>query len=408
MRPDTKWSRLSALKPAGPPVAPTPATPDRLVALLEGEIRSNHAGDHIVVRRQFPTPDVPGVSADALRLIAPSVSTDLLDPHRWLFLDTETTGLAGGTGTYAFLVGAARWEAQAFTVEQFFMRHHGEERSMLTALASRLAEHNVIVTFNGKSFDWPLLETRYRMTRAATIAAPPIHLDLLYPARQLWRLSLRSVALSELERHVLSLDRGSDIPADTIPRRYFDYLRAGIAEPLAEVFRHNQMDLRGLAMLACRVAALLESPGENCCAAGELFGISRMLQRKGDADSAGLLYQRALESGLPEEAGRIARRELAGMARRNRDYERANALWEQLRGGSSDGLDAYEQLAIHYEHRAGQPDRAAALTREALVELQEAYRAGRIGAQAYRARHAALHQRLTRVIQKSEQFGRKM
>jgi hypothetical protein len=342
------------------------------------------------------------VSRDALRLITPRPDGDVLDPRRWLFLDTETTGLAGGTGTYAFLVGIARWDDDGFFVEQFFMRDHGEERSMLVALASRLAEHSVIVTFNGKSFDWPLLETRYRLTRAAALRSPATHLDLLYPARQLWRLSLRSVALCELERHVLALDRGHDIPAETIPRRYFDYLRAGLAEPLAEVFHHNQMDLCGLAILANNIMSILQKPHEHCCSAGELFGVSRMLQRTGDTASAGLLYERALASGLPEEAGRVARRELAGMARRKRDFGRANALWEELLGDSVDGLDAYEQLAIHYEHRVRQLDRAASLTREALGRLQEAYRAGRIPSHTYHTRHVSLDHRLTRLTTKQQ------
>jgi uncharacterized protein YprB with RNaseH-like and TPR domain len=274
MEQEGKWSRVSALRPAAGGGAPAPGfrnrKTDRLIELLEGELCSNHMGDHVVVRRRFDEPKLPTVSPGALRLIAPRAAGDVLDPRRWLFLDTETTGLAGGTGTYAFLVGIARWADNAFIVEQFFMRDHGEERSMLVGLASRLAEHSVIVTFNGKSFDWPLLETRYRLTRAATIRSPATHLDLLYPARQLWRLSLRSVALCELERHVLALDRGRDIPADTIPRRYFDYLRAGLAEPIAEVFHHNQMDLRGLAALASSIAGTLDNPHENCRRAGEL------------------------------------------------------------------------------------------------------------------------------------------
>ena len=402
MEQESKWSRVSALRPVahGAP-APRTRPAGRLLELLDGELRSNHLGNHVVVLRRFEEPRIPTISPDALRLISPRVDSDVLDPRRWLFLDTETTGLAGGTGTYAFLVGVARWEDDSFVVEQFFMRDHGEERSMLAALATRLAGHGVIVTFNGKSFDWPLLETRYRVTRAAVLRSPMVHLDLLYPARQLWRLSLRSVALCELERHVLALERGHDIPAETIPGRYFDYLRAGPAEPIVEVFRHNQMDLCGLAALATNIASILESPHQNL-GAGELFGISRMLQRNGDSSRAGLLYERALAHGLPEEAGRVARRELACMARRGRDFERANALWEELLGDSADGLDAYEQLAIHYEHRARQFERATSITREALVRLQEAYAARRISPQAYRARHAALQHRLSRVLGKQE------
>jgi uncharacterized protein len=122
----------------------------------------------------------------------------LLYPEQWLFLDTETTGLAGGSGTYAFLVGIAWWEGGGLEIEQFFMGEYGEERSLLFALRERIAERSVPVTFNGKSFDWPLLETRYRMSRKISPPSSRAHLDFLYPARNLWRLRLGSVRSSDL------------------------------------------------------------------------------------------------------------------------------------------------------------------------------------------------------------------
>jgi uncharacterized protein len=141
----------------------------------------------------------------------PGAPEGVADPERWLFLDTETTGLAGGSGTYAFLVGIAWWEGGGLEIEQFFMREYSEEHSFLFALAERIAERPVLVTFNGKSFDWPLLETRYRMSRKLPPPVPRAHLDFLYPARNLWRLRLGSVRLSELERHVLGWERGVDV-----------------------------------------------------------------------------------------------------------------------------------------------------------------------------------------------------
>jgi uncharacterized protein YprB with RNaseH-like and TPR domain len=138
----------------------------------------------------------------------PGAPEEVADPEQWLFLDTETTGLAGGSGTYAFLVGVAWWEGGGLEIEQFFMREYSEERSLLFALRERIAERPVLVTFNGKSFDWPLLETRYRMSRKLAPPVPRAHLDLLHPALNLWRLRLGSVRLSELERRVLGSDRG--------------------------------------------------------------------------------------------------------------------------------------------------------------------------------------------------------
>jgi uncharacterized protein len=397
-----KWARVSALRPAAGPI-PIPEgirRPDRLADLLDAELGTNEAGCHLVVRNTFAEPCEPTFQAAPFRLLAPSSCSDAHEARRWLFLDTETTGLAGGTGTYAFLVGLGWWEAGGFCVEQYFMRNPGEEKSMLTALAGRLAEDRILVTFNGKSFDWPLLETRYRLCRAGVAQCPPVHLDLLYPSRQLWKLRLQSLALSELERHILALDRGPDIPSESIPRRYFDYLRAGIAEPLVEVFRHNQMDLCGLAALALVVVKILEDPLADTLGADEIFGVSRMLQRAGDAQSAEQLYIQALAKGLPKAAGCIARRELAGMARRRKDFDLANAFWQDLVSDAPDTIDAYEQMAIHWEHRAGHIERAITLTRQALVNLQDSLRAGRITLATYRGRHASLQHRLSRLEEK--------
>src|SRR4029077_17312899 len=178
--------------------------------------------------------------------------------------DTETTGLAGGTGTYAFLIGLAWWDAGALQVEQFFMRDFGEEHAILHELAARIAERPVLVTFNGKAFDWPLLENRFTMTRSIAVPRLAAHLDLLHPARALWKLRLGSVRLVELERHSLDAQmvgwhREDDVLAALIPQHYFDYLRGGPAEPLAAVVRHNQMDLRGLAALVGGMDELLTS-----------------------------------------------------------------------------------------------------------------------------------------------------
>ena len=167
--------------------------------------RNSH-GEYLAVRRWFDGHECTTALDVALsRLLAPRnpLPQEALDPSQWLFLDTETTGLAGGTGTYAFLVGLAWWDAGRLEVEQLFLRDYSEEHAVLEALAARMAERRVLVTFNGRSFDWPLLETRYRMTRRIPAASPAAHLDLLHPARQLWRLKLGSVRLMELEQHVL-------------------------------------------------------------------------------------------------------------------------------------------------------------------------------------------------------------
>ncbi len=399
---DDRLSRIAALGPPRARAAPgaAPRDGDEVARLIGGTVERNPRGSHVLVRRFFDTPGPPGPSRRALDLLEPGHPEAARDPGQWLFLDTETTGLSGGTGTYAFLVGVGWWECGRFVVEQYFMRDHSEEPSLLAGVLGRLRRRPVLVTYNGKSFDWPLLETRFRMTRTAPGAGPLAHLDLLHPARRLWRHQLDSVALTRLETDVLGFRRGGDIPSETIPRIYFDFLRGGSHEGIADVLNHNRMDLRGLALLALRILDILADPEGSGCGAPELFGVSRLLAKRGDASGAERLGRLALARGLPEEAARMARRDLAVAARRRRDFGESNALWETLLGETAEGLRAYEQLAIHCEHRLGDPARAAAISREALARLQEAYRAGRLAPSGYMRLHAGFRRRLDRLASK--------
>jgi uncharacterized protein len=386
-----------------------PAGAERLSEILDARPSRNEFGEHLAVRRWFSDPIAGNVALGApdceldlaaLRLIAPGAPGFVTDPNKWLFLDTETTGLAGGTGTYPFMIGVAWWDAGGLEVEQFFMREQSEEHSQLVALAERLAERPVLVTFNGKSFDWPLLETRYRMTRAIQVPKPDAHLDFLHPARHLWRLRLGSVRLAELEKHVLGWHRGADVFSEMIPQIYFDYLRGGPPEPLVPIFEHNQMDLRGLAGLARRVLSLLANPETHERDPLELFGVSRICERRGESVRARKLYARSIARKLPPETDRAARRSLARLAKREGDHDLARDLWEGMLGNSREGFEAYEQLAIYYEHRTREPHRAAALARQALEELRNANRLGEIAPGVYRDCKARFDRRLARLERK--------
>ncbi len=384
-----KFSRLAALKPARPmPARPaairTPGEEDAVGRLLGAGVATNHFGEHLAIRNWFSTPEFSTPSSTTLELLSRTRDESLSrktraaleDPEQWLFLDTETTGLAGGTGTYAFLIGLAWWDAGGLQVEQFFMRDFAEERSLLQELSQRVAARPVLVTFNGKSFDWPLLESRFTMTRS--IAAPKVaaHLDLLHPARALWKLRLGSVRLVELERRVLDAPRlgwhrENDVASALIPQFYFDYLRGGPVEPLAAVVRHNQMDLRGLAALFCKINELL-SGTPNAASEIEsldLFGLSRFLQRRGDCDRAQSACAQALEIGLPAEFRPKARRELALMAKRRGEHARAAEIWQEIAGDPQDGVHACEQLAIYYERHAKDLVKAAQFAKLGIATL---------------------------------------
>src|SRR5215469_6551434 len=352
--------------------------PDPLSQALGATPKTNQYGDYLSVRCWCAQPPRYCPDLRALRLLLPEAPEEIADPEQWLFLDTETTGLAGGSGTYAFLVGVAWWESGGLEIEQFFLREYSEERSLLFALRERIGEHPFLVTFNGKSFDWPLLETRYRMSRKLSVPTPRAHLDFLHPARNLWRLRLGSVRLSELERHVLGWDRGTDLLSGLIPQIYFDFLRGGPPERLVPVLNHNQMDLRGLAALSSRILSLL-GDAENLGQDGlELFGVSRICEKRGQHTRARKLYEKSIASFLPTETDRAARRSLARLAKREGDLELACELWKDAVGNSRYGYDAYEQLAIYYEHKAHDPERARQIARQALDELRRAIQTGDI------------------------------
>ena len=274
-------------------------------------------------------------------------------------------------------MGIAWWDAGGLEVEQFFMRDHSEEHSLLVALAERLAERRVLVTFNGKSFDWPLLETRFRMTRAIRLPTPRAHLDFLHPARNLWRLRLGSVRLAELERHVLGWNRGADVMSELIPHdllRFSARRAARAADP--DFPSQPNGPCAGSRDWPAHVISLLADPEARGRDALELFGVSRICERRGEAARARKFYSHSIAAELPEETGRAARKSLARLAKRDGDFSLACELWNSMLGNSREGLEAYEQLAIHYERRAREPHRAAALVRKALAELRHANRLG--------------------------------
>jgi uncharacterized protein len=389
-----KFSRVAALKPtrgavSAPKPVRAPDEEDALSRILGAGIASNRYGEHISIRHWCSTPEFAEPSAIAIELLSRTrdeslsarMRQALSDPEKWLFLDTETTGLSGGTGTYAFLIGLAWWDAGGLQIEQFLMRDFGEEHAILHEVAARLAERPVLVTFNGKSFDWPLLESRYTMTRVMSVPKLAAHLDLLHPARALWKLRLGSVRLVELEREVLDArklgwHREDDVASALIPQHYFNYLRGGPVEPVAAIVRHNQMDLRGLAALFGKVDELLaaDAGGQEEIHSLDLFGLSRFLKQRGNCERAHLTCSQALALGLPMKVRPQARRDLAALAKRKGDHDSAVAIWEEMQSeplsDARDAIYACEQLAIYYERRQKDYARAAEFAGLALAKLR--------------------------------------
>ncbi len=265
----------------------------------------------------------------------------VLDPRSAVFLDVETTGLSGGTGTIAFLIGAARIEDDAFVVRQYFMRDFPDEPAVLDALAEDLRD-SPLVTFNGRSFDWPLLTTRWRIHR--TPVADRDHLDLLPRSRRVWAGSLESHSLGDLERGVLGVARTDDLPGYLIPAAYFAWLRTGRGGAMAKAFHHNEIDVVSMAALFVRIGQALADPASRGNARpADHFGCARLLLEQGDVPRARAALEAALGAGALEDT-RAARRLLGALHRRTGDLDAAVATWsrwiEELggeRGGASPG-----------------------------------------------------------------------
>ncbi|MEO8662059.1 MAG: ribonuclease H-like domain-containing protein [Bryobacteraceae bacterium] len=292
-------------------------------------------------------------------------------PTRWAFLDTETTGLAGGTGTYAFLIGVGRITADGFRVRQFFMREFGEEASLLSALTAHLAEFDTLVTYNGKAYDQPLLETRYRMARARHPFSRLPHLDLLFGARRLWKLRFESCRLVQLENQILGVERQGDLPGELIPYVYFEYLRTQEAFRLVPIFHHNAIDILTLACLTGIVPQVFQAPTEVRLAHGaEMVGMARWLRTAERLDDALAMFRRAVEAGLPDDLLFRTLWDAACLEKKLGREQAAVAAFAEVAGcRNPHRAAALEELAKHYEHRERNYAMALEMTRSAL-ELQ--------------------------------------
>jgi uncharacterized protein YprB with RNaseH-like and TPR domain len=320
---------------------------------MPGYMVETTVGRHWEMEKVYPmhggmeTARLADLPADLLGAISDG-AIPYADPRRIAFLDTETTGLAGGTGTVAFVTGVGRIAASGFVVRQFFLRDFDEEASALTALAEHLAEFDVLVTYNGKAFDQPLLETRYRMTRQRPPFGHLEHLDLLYGARRLWKLRFESCRLVHLENQVLGVERVGDVPGHLIPVLYFDYLRTKRASPLEPVFEHNRLDIVSLACLTAIVPRAFHSPHEVELAGTEMIGLGRWLIAAERFDDGLVLLRRAVEQHIPDE---LLFRALWDIAVTEKKLDRGVAAFRELTESRNPyRVAALEELAKHHEH----------------------------------------------------------
>jgi hypothetical protein len=367
---------------------------------VEGEVVKNSGGEFFLAREAFPfgrpygklrIGDIPSADLSPLNLVLKDAA--MPDASRLVFLDTETTGLAGGTGTCAFLIGIGNVEGMKFVVRQFFLRDYPEEKAMLEALAETLGACEGIVTFNGKTFDVPLLETRYALARMKSPLDRLVHFDALHPARRLWKLRLESCKLTDLEEAILGISREGDVPGSEIPAIYFDYLRSGDARGLQPVFYHNALDVVSLAALTVELARALDDGGAEALGSPlDLFSLSRILGTAGSKEKSISTCRQALAAGLPQQVESLALKHLAAELKRKRLHEAAVELWLELsRREPPLAVEALEELAIHYEHHLRDLRQALEFTLAALARLEE-----RFPSVAHRKRFAKRLERLQR------------
>jgi uncharacterized protein len=373
--------------------------------LLSGELLSTRHGTCFLHRECYPLNHTHGhLCLSTLVAHPPARSAQLarderlaaIDLQRLAFIDTETTGLAGGTGTYAFLVGVGLFRDEAFELYQFFMRDYAEEPGQLTALGELLDSMEAVVSFNGKSFDLPLLETRFLMVRQPPRLVGAPHLDLLPVARRLWKYRLESCALSALEPAVLGVQRAqADVPGWLIPSLYAEYARTGDASEMPRIFYHNAQDILSLVTLAAHLCDIVAAPAPyDATLPGEdLYGLGRLLLDLGDTRRAEAAYVRAA-SECRSHVGERAMRDLAALLKRQERRDQAVAWWQSL-SATYDSVEACEELAKHHEWYTGDLPQAVAWTERAIA-LTHAWPPG----SRRRDTLAALEHRLARLQRK--------
>ena len=351
--------------------APRPVTLEEI--LPRAREQSGPRGRFVLVEEQIALDSYHGdvslsrlrtLSTDTLAVLAGDASPESyasFAADRVAFLDTETTGLSGGAGTAAFLVGVALIRDDHLVLRQYVMRDYDEEAAMLAAVADDLAGATHLVTFNGRGFDVPLLDARYRLDRSRLPVGEVVHLDLLPPARRLWGERFDSCRLQALEAALLGLHRHQDVPGEAIPGIYFDYLRSRNASRLAAVLEHNRLDVVSLVALLVFCCRWIEDGGG--ADPREHYGLARVFERAESYERSEAYFRRVVEEG----AGALrvdSLRRLAGRAKRARDHASALPLWQQA--AEEGDWWALRELAIHHEHRTRDFAAAQAAADEAL------------------------------------------
>lgn len=348
----------------------------KIEEVVSGKFISTPFGDSFIRENYFPRDYRCGEvelfqifqsSAKTISSLARDDRLKEIDINKTVFLDTETTGLAGGAGTYVFLAGVGYFEGDRFCVRQYFMRDFNEERALLSALNDLLTNFKAVVTYNGKTFDLPLMKSRYIMAGMKMSLEDPYHFDLLYPARRLWKKRLESCSLSTVEREILKVSRDDDVPGYLIPEIYFKYLRTKDARALKQVFEHNLQDILSLVALVSRMCFLLEDPLNNTEYGMDIFSIGKMFDEEKRYDQSTHYYTEALKHNLAEEEILEILRLSSFAYKRQGKWREAEKIWKEIIEKNREYIYyPYEELAKYYEHYLRDYQKAETVVEEAL------------------------------------------
>ncbi|MGI5859635.1 MAG: ribonuclease H-like domain-containing protein [Tepidanaerobacteraceae bacterium] len=341
--------------------------------ILEATTVNTPFGEHFIVEKNYKSSHIHGeikldsvfnISPEILKLIAKNGVFESFDFSRAIFIDTETTGLAGGTGTLAFLIGVGYFEGNDFRITQYFISDYDEESAALYSLSGLLENFDSMVSFNGKSFDIPLLSTRYMLNRIENPLEKTFHLDLLACARRLYRERLESVSLSSLEINLLSLEREGDIPGYEIPSVYFKFLRDKNPYPIKPIFYHNRMDILSMVTLTANMAKSFKAPFDSKnCANQDYYCLGRIFEDMGMIERSIECYEKALNVlGVREKSYK----QLSLLYKRLDRWQEAEKLWIDMAKSNINTVFALVELAKYYEHKIKDYDKAAQVTQKAL------------------------------------------
>ncbi len=348
----------------------------KIEEIVSGKFISTPFGDSFVRENYFPQDYRCGEvelfqifqsSAKTISSLARDDRLKDIDINKTVFLDTETTGLAGGAGTYIFLIGAGYFEGDQFCVRQYFMRDFNEERALLSAVNELLSKYEAIVSYNGKTFDVPLIQSRFIMSGMKLNLKNPGHFDLLYPARRLWKRRLENCSLSTVERDILGLIREDDVPGYLVPEIYFRYLKTKDARALKQVFEHNLQDILSLVALVSRMCFLVEDPLNNTEYGMDIFSIAKMFDEERRYEQSTRYYTEALKHNLTEEETLEILRLVSFAHKRQGKWEEAEKIWKEIIERSREFIYyPYEELAKYYEHHLKDYQKAETIVEEAL------------------------------------------